>query len=150
MIKGVEIVDLNVYIDERGWLVEAFRNDMISLLGYVPAMAYVSFTKHEVVRGPHEHREQSDLFAFTGPGDFELSLWDNRDLSREQMKLIVGHCNPKAVLIPPGVVHGYKALTSPGSFSINLPDRLYRGFGKLEEVDEIRHENDPNSPFKIY
>ena len=41
------------------------------------------------------------------------------------------------VLVPPGVVHGYKAITSSGSFSINLPDKLYAGEGKKEKVDEI-------------
>jgi len=30
---------------------------------------------------------------------------------------------------------------------INLPNRLYRGEGKQNGVDEIRHEDTPDSPF---
>ena len=35
------------------------------------------------------------------------------------------------------------------SYSINLPDKLYKGEGKKEEIDEIRWENDTDSPFVI-
>jgi hypothetical protein len=30
-----------------------------------------------------------------------------------------------------------------------MPDRLFMGEGKAEPVDEIRHEDDPSSPFQI-
>ena len=33
--------------------------------------------------------------------------------------------------------------------SINLPDKLYKGDGKKEEIDEIRWEQDLESPYKI-
>jgi hypothetical protein len=32
---------------------------------------------------------------------------------------------------------------------VNYPNRLFAGNGKREEVDEIRHENDPNTNFLI-
>jgi len=32
---------------------------------------------------------------------------------------------------------------------INLPNRLFRGRGRSEPVDEIRSEDDPGSPFKL-
>ena len=44
---------------------------------------------------------------------------------------------------------GYKSITKSGSFSINLPDKLYAGPGKKEEVDEIRHEHDSTRNFII-
>jgi dTDP-4-dehydrorhamnose 3,5-epimerase len=31
----------------------------------------------------------------------------------------------------------------------NAPNRLYRGEGRRDEVDEIRHENDPKSRFVV-
>jgi len=149
MIKGVKITKINKFEDKRGWLGELFRSDEIN---YRPAMAYFSFTKKGIVRGPHEHKKQADFFVFAGPGNFELHLWDRRNngpTKGEYFKEIFGESNPASVIVPPGVAHGYKCVSETGGYSINLPDRLYKGEGKKEEVDEIRWEQDPNSPYKI-
>jgi len=149
MIKGVVIKELKKNEDERGWLIEVFRNDEVN---YRPVMSYVSKTLPGVVRGPHEHIFQSDCFIFVGPGDFELHLWDRRDKSTtkgEYVKIKGGEKNPLMVIVPPGVVHGYKCVSDTPAFSINFPDKLYKGVGKKEEVDEIRWETDPHSPYKI-
>ena len=93
------------------------------------------------------------MFVFVGPGDFELHLWDRRKDSPtkgEYYKAVFGGGNPAFVIVPPGVVHGYKCITETPAFCINLPDKLYKGKGKNEEIDEIRWEEDPNSPYKIY
>jgi dTDP-4-dehydrorhamnose 3,5-epimerase len=143
------IKKLAKFDDDRGWLTEIFRNDEID---YVPAMAYVSLTKPGVIRGPHEHHEQADCFVFVGPGNFELHLWDRRPNSSkldEHQILEVGEENPTLVVVPPGVVHGYKCVSEIAAYSINLPDKLYRGNNKLLEIDEIRHEQDSASPYKI-
>lgn len=148
-IDGVVIKPLHRNIDDRGWLTEIHRCDEDTLK---PAMGYISFTKHGVIRGPHEHVKQSDFFIFTGPGDFELYLWDNRKESKtfgKKAMAVVGESNPASVLVPLGVVHGYKAVSHPGSQCINLPDTLYAGWDKKEAVDEIRHENNLHSPFRI-
>ena len=150
MITGVIIKKIDKYDDDRGYLSELFRKD--DLNGYLPEMAYLSYTKPLVVRGPHEHKFQSDLFVFVGPGNFSLHLWDRRDDSDtkgEKMELEVGEGNKVAVLVPPGVVHGYKCISDYPAMSLNFPDKLYKGAGKKEEVDEIRWENDENSPYKI-
>jgi dTDP-4-dehydrorhamnose 3,5-epimerase len=149
MIKGIIIREISRYEDPRGWIAEVYRRDFDK---YVPAMSYVSYTKFNVVRGPHEHREQTDFFVFVGPGDFEVCLWDNRmnsETYKEHMKLVAGETNRVCLIVPPGIVHGYKSISRSGSFCINLPDRLYRGENKREDVDEIRHEEDPDSEFKI-
>ena len=115
-------------------------------------MSYVSLTKSGVIRGPHEHKFQADCFVFVGAGDFELYLWDNRQNSstyRESLKLSVGENNPTMVIVPAGVVHGYKCVSENSAMSFNFPDKLYRGENKQEDIDEIRWEKDANSPFKI-
>lgn len=148
-MEGVIIKKLDRYDDDRGWLVEIFRNDEFS---FVPAMSYVSLTKPGVVRGPHEHKNQSDCFVFVGPGTFELHLWDRRSGSATEGNheiITVGQQNPTMVIVPPGVVHGYKCVSDTPAYSINLPDALYKGVGKQEEIDEIRWEVDPASPYKI-
>lgn len=149
MIKDVKIKKLEKYDDERGWLMEIYRDDE---LDYQPVMGYVSATKNGVVRGPHEHKEQSDCFVFLGPGNFELYLWDNREDSPtngENIKIEVGENNPTMVIVPPGVVHGYKCVSKEDAYCINLPDKLYKGEDKKQEVDEIRWEKMEDSPFKI-
>jgi len=149
MIDDLIIKKLNKYRDERGWLAEIYRDDKTD---FRPVMAYVSVTKPGIVRGPHEHVNQSDCFVFVGPGSFELHLWDRRESSKtsgEHQKEIVGENNPVMVIVPPGVVHGYKCISDYDAYSINLPDKLYRGQDKKEEVDEIRWEDDKNSPYQI-
>lgn len=161
MIKGVYIKELQKYEDARGWLCEIYRDDEVNYKtknesgqeqDYRPTMSYVSVTKPNIARGPHEHIRQSDLFVFMGPGKFRVYLWDNRKDSEtfgEHQELEAGEDRPLFLIVPPGVVHGYKCISENDAWSINLPDKLYKGWGKTEEVDEVRWENDPNSPFKI-
>jgi dTDP-4-dehydrorhamnose 3,5-epimerase len=149
MIDGVIIKKLNKYEDDRGWLMEAYRRDE---LDFVPAMSYISLTLPGVIRGPHEHVYQTDCFIFAGPGKFVLHLWDRRADSKtkgEKLELTVGEDNQCTVIVPPGVVHGYKCVSDQPALSINLPDKLYKGVIKQDEVDEIRWEKDSESPFKI-
>ncbi|MBC7351114.1 MAG: dTDP-4-dehydrorhamnose 3,5-epimerase family protein [Thermogutta sp.] len=150
-IQGVQIRALRRFSDARGWLVELFRHDELVPELY-PVMAYVSETLPGVVRGPHEHRDQTDYFAFIGPGDFKLYLWDYRRNSPTYLvaqKLIVGESNAVCVTIPPGVVHAYKNISDKPGLVFNAPNRLYGGWGKKEKVDEIRYEDLPDSPFAI-
>jgi len=149
MIKDVIIKNLIKNEDERGWLVEVYRNDEVEMY---PVMGYVSMTKTGIVRGPHEHVNQTDIFAFVGPGTIELNLWDRRENSEtngEQMKIEAGEKNPIMAIVPPGVVHAYKCISDENAWCINLPDKLYKGEGKKEEVDEIRWENKEDSPYKL-
>ena len=149
MIKGVIIKEINKYADERGWLAEIFRSDE---LAFNPAMSYVSLTKPGVIRGPHEHKTQSDCFVFLGPGSFNLYLWDRREDSEtkgEALQIEVGENNPRLVIVPPGVVHGYKCISEIAALSLNFPDQLYKGKHKQEEIDEIRWENEVDSPYQI-
>lgn len=150
-IEGVIIKDIKKYSDKRGWLIELFRQDEIKEDIY-PVMSYISMTLPNVTRGPHEHREQTDYFAFLGPSNFKLFLWDNRPYSltfKSKMELVVGEDNPKLVIIPPGIVHAYKNIDKKPGLVLNFPNRLHADWGKKGKVDEIRYENDPNPPYKI-
>jgi dTDP-4-dehydrorhamnose 3,5-epimerase len=148
-IEGVVVKDLRKFVDERGWLAELFRDDETDA-EYRPAMAYISTTLAGVQRGPHEHADQADHFCFIGPSDFMLRLWDTRADSPtlgNVMTLLVGESAPKSVIIPKGVVHAYRNVGQSVGVVINLPNRLYAGEGRREEVDEIRHEDDPGTAF---
>ncbi len=150
-IKDIVVRDLRKFPDDRGWLIELFRHDEMEA-EYLPAMAYTSSTKPGVTRGPHEHVDQADMFCFLGPSNFKLRLWDNRADSAtygKVMTLVVGADNPKSVLIPKGVVHAYRNVGDRDGIVINCPNRLYAGEGRHQPVDEIRHEDDPNTIFRI-
>jgi len=143
-IEGVLIKKLTKYTDERGYLVETFRKDTLPVK-LKPAMSYVSFTKPGAARGPHEHLKQTDVFCFIEPGSFKIKLWDNRKNRKTYgncMEVVGGKDNPVRVIVPPGVVHGYKNISKDEEgMVLNYPDRLYRGRDRKEEIDEIRHED---------
>jgi dTDP-4-dehydrorhamnose 3,5-epimerase len=150
-IEGVVTYELKKFTDDRGWLSELFRHDELDE-EFFPAMSYISFTKPGVQRGPHEHVDQADLFCFIGPSDFNIRLWDNRPASptyRNMISLVVGESAPFAVVVPKGVVHGYKNIGQIDGMVVNCPNRLYMGTGKKEPIDEIRHEDDPDTIFRM-
>jgi dTDP-4-dehydrorhamnose 3,5-epimerase len=143
-IEGVVVYPINKHEDDRGWLAELFRHDCLEVFNF-PAMAYVSMTKPGVTRGPHEHKNQTDLFAFLGPGTFELYLWGHG--KKEVWGL--GENRPAAVIVPPGVVHAYRNVSWVDGWVFNAPNRLYGGPGKLYPVDEIRHEEATDGEYHI-
>ena len=150
-IKGVVIRKLTIATDSRGWLAELFRNDELER-EFFPTMAYISTTNPGITRGPHEHRDQADLFCFIGPSNFKLRMWDNRKDSETfgyVTTVVVGQKNPSSVLVPKGVVHAYQNIGDIEGVVINCPNRLYKGPGRREAVDEIRHEDDADTIYRM-
>lgn len=146
MITGVTVSQPVSYTDERGWLYELFRADSTPT-SILPAMAYVSCTKPGVSRGPHEHLTQTDTFVFLS-GYWYIKLWDNRPDSQTYKTVMRAKIKPGTiVVVPPGVVHAYgNANALKSGLVLNLPNVLYRGFGKLDKPDEIRHETNKDFP----
>lgn len=150
-IHDVVVRPLAKYMDERGWLAELFRSDEIDST-FMPAMAYISMTRPGIARGPHEHREQVDCFAFIGPSNFKVYLWDARsDSPTSGVKQIIytGIDSPAMLIVPAGVVHAYKNIGGVDGIVFNAPNMLYAGEGKRSPVDEIRHEEEAGSPFTL-
>src|SRR3989304_10201548 len=150
-IDGVVVRELKRYSDERGWLMELFRLDDLDQ-EYRPVMTYISLTRPGVARGPHEHLDQADYFCFAGPSDFKVYLWDNRVSSptyRNRRVLVAGESFPALVIVPKRVVHAYKNVGGSDGLVINCPNRLFKGEGKKDPVDEVRYEDGHDSPYKI-
>ncbi len=154
-ITGVFLARTARHADPRGWLCETFRSDWLAgqnLADLKPAMTYCSFTGPGVIRGPHEHLYQTDIFAFVGPSDFLVLLWDNRKNSptfAAHLRLVLGENNPATLIVPPGVVHAYKNIGTGMGLVINHPDRLYRGENRAHPPDEIRYEDNPTGQFRV-
>ena len=156
-IEHVRITPLKTIKDERGHLTEMWRNDYEVEFGTpesgAPVMGYSSVTLPGVQRGPHQHRDQTDMFVFLGPGKMEVSLWDVRKNSPtfgNKMMFIANERDPfkrlddstllTRVEIPPRVIHAYRNVDHHYSVVLNFPDRLYAGFRKQDPVDEVRWE----------
>jgi dTDP-4-dehydrorhamnose 3,5-epimerase len=151
IIHDIIIRDLMKYQDQRGWLMELFRSDEIAK-EFLPAMSYISQTEPGVARGPHEHKDQADLFCFVGPSMFQVYMWDIRKNSPtfgNKMVINAGEQKPQAIIVPAGIVHAYRNVGKIQGWIINLPNRLYAGKERKEIVDEIRHENDQNSLYQL-
>jgi dTDP-4-dehydrorhamnose 3,5-epimerase len=150
-IHDVTVKPIVLHSDQRGWLAEIFRQDELPAECH-PVMAYLSETVSGTARGPHEHATQTDYFVFLGPGDFTLYLWDIRTGSPtygNRLKINVGQSNRQIVIVPPGVVHAYKNVGTGPGWVINAPNMLYAGKGRQGPIDEIRHEDIPDTPFLL-
>ncbi len=150
-VRGAVWKALTKYHDGRGWLCELFRHDEVPE-EFWPVMAYASVTAPGVARGPHEHAEQADFFCFLGPGDFKVYLWDARPSSPTYGAFqaeVVGESRPTSLIIPACVVHAYRNVGTVPGLVFNCANRLYRGRGRKEPVDEVRHEDRDDSPFRM-
>ena len=136
MIEGVEVRDLQVNADERGHLVEIFREDW-ELYDPDPAMSYYSMSYPGIVRAWHRHdRGQIDHFICP-KGCIKVGIYDDREESPTRGDLdtfVIGEHNQRAVRIPGDCWHGFKAIGNEPAFLINLPTNLY----DYENPDEER------------
>ena len=57
--------------------------------------------------------------------------------------------NLEEFVVPPGIIHAYKNVSTQVGVVFNGPNRLYAGHGRAEPVDEIRHEDDAGSPYRL-
>ena len=136
MIEGVETRDLRVNTDERGHLVEMFREDWEEYAPE-PAMSYYSMSYPGVIRAWHRHtRGQVD--HFTCPqGRIKVGIYDDRDNSPttgEVDTFVIGEHNQQIVRIPGECWHGFKVIGNEQAILINFPTNLY----DYEDPDEER------------
>jgi len=134
MIEGVEIKELRVIPDERGWLMEILRcdDDVFKKFGQV----YLTTAYPGVVKAWHMHKKQTDNIVCIR-GMIKLALYDSRKGSKtygEINEFFIGEKNPKLVTVPPMVYHGFKAIGDKTAYIINIPDLPYN----REKPDEYR------------
>jgi len=136
MIEGVKVRDLQVNADERGHLVEVFREDWDEYTSE-PAMSYYSMTYPGITRAWHKHhRGQIDHFICP-KGRIKIGVYDERDNSPTEGDLdtfVIGEHNQKVVRVPGDCWHGFKTIGDEPAFLINFPSNLY----DYEDPDEER------------
>jgi len=106
-IEGVVLTPIGRATDNRGFFSELARRS-----GYPADFVQLnhSFSKRGVLRGLHYHRDQADLW-YVVRGRAQVALVDLRAERRVVETLIVSDDKPMSMYIPPGVAHGYLALT---------------------------------------
>lgn len=148
MIQGVQIKELKVIKDSRGFLMEMLRADdkIFQKFGQV----YMTFCKYGVAKAWHYHKLQDDYFIAL-QGKTLVGLYDAREKSKtfgQITKFILAapeETGKHVVLkIPKGVYHGFAALTKNGSKVLNVPTKTYN----YKKPDEYRAPwNDKKIPF---
>ena len=149
-LPGVRVEALPVFRDDRGSLHELFRVDEIPA-GFKPLMACSSWSHPGVTRGPHQHVGQDDYFTFAGPSDFMVYLWDDRPGAAGAAKgwfIPTGEQAPTRIHVPRGVVHAYRNTGKAFGLVVTVTSLLFKGEGRCDPVDEIRHELNPQSPYQ--
>jgi dTDP-4-dehydrorhamnose 3,5-epimerase len=111
-IEGVRRLVLTTFRDPRGSFTEDFRREWIPGAREM-VQGNVSFSRRNVLRGLHFHRDQADWWAFlTGPA--VVGLFDLRDGSPTQGTGRSLAFDPsaefEALYIPAGVAHGFYAV----------------------------------------
>ena len=125
-ITGVLITKLDRFEDERGSF-----SEIANRAGLPVEMSQTSHShsKRGVLRGLHFHRTQSDLW-YLATGRAQIALVDLRDPGSVpvQQTWVADSQTPATVFIPPGVAHGYLALTDI--------DMLYQTSHEYDPDDE--------------
>ena len=135
-IHDVEIRDLQVNADERGHLVEVFREDWDEY-NIEPAMSYYSMTYPGIIRAWHRHLEGQVDFFVCPHGRIKIGVYDERENSPTNGELdtfVIGERNHKVVRIPGDCWHGFKSIGQKPAILINYPTELY----DYENPDEER------------
>lgn len=112
-IKGVYIVHLRPFADERGQFVETFRKEWFPFRSWDIIQTNRSDSAANVLRGLHYHKKQVDYWHVSR-GKIRAGLVDLREGSASYMAtqtIDLSADDPKGLFIPIGVAHGFVALT---------------------------------------
>src|ERR1700751_200642 len=111
-ISGVWIVEPDAYGDERGCFIETYPRSWFPL-GREMVQANRSDKQAGALVGLHYHLHQADYW-YVPRGRALVVLHDLRDGSPTEaatLTLEIGDENEAGLFIPPGVAHGFAALT---------------------------------------
>jgi len=136
---GKVIIDeVREFTDTRGSLIETWRTDEDKYAASVPKMSYSSFSNPFIMRGPHQHKDQTDWF-YTFKNKMVYHLY-NPD-TKEMKVHFTDPTKVTRVKVAPPIIHSYRNLENFQIFTSNFPTSLFMGENKKEEIDEIRHEH---------
>lgn len=139
-----DIPDISEQVSRPGFLIEVLREDD----GMLRRFGQTTFTvAHEdTIKAFHCHKEQDDLW-FVATGKAAVVLFDRREDSPTYgttQVFTAGADDYKLVLIPAGVVHGYKVVSKD---SVLLFYHTTRAYDPGNPDEERIPWNDPSIDF---
>jgi dTDP-4-dehydrorhamnose 3,5-epimerase len=143
-LEGIEVHDLKVFPDERGFFSEALRHDWKDLLkDEWIAQVNLSYSYPGVVRAWHRHlRGQVDYFLVI-EGSMKICAYDDEEDSPTKgvlAEVIGSKEKPQVIRIPGHYWHGTKTVSSTPSLTVYFVSKLY----DYTSPDEQRRPwNDP-------
>ncbi|MFH1415458.1 MAG: dTDP-4-dehydrorhamnose 3,5-epimerase family protein [Elusimicrobiota bacterium] len=134
MINDVKLVPLEIYMDDRGYLIEIIRSvdPHFNKFGQVYLVGDMT---RGTVRAFHKHDVLWDFF-FISHGSAKFGLYDDRPDSstyKERAVLVSGERKPSVLVVPPGVFHGWMALEDDTQM-ISIASEVYN----RSNPDEVR------------
>jgi dTDP-4-dehydrorhamnose 3,5-epimerase len=133
-IDGLELIRLDVFEDDRGFLYEVVH-DSDHFVPHIGQVYVVGDPSRGAIRAFHKHAELHDWFCLVS-GSAKFAFVDDRPESatyRGTDVVVTSARRPTLIVVPPGVFHGWVALednTLLLSVASHVYDRL--------EPDEVR------------
>lgn len=125
MIHGVKLKQLKVFPDDRGWLAELIKEGEEAYVSVKQTTMTLSYPG--VIKAFHWHRRQTDIWCVVS-GMAQVVLYDIRANSptfKQTDVYYLGEENRQLLLIPPGVVHGYRVLGHKPALLFYHTDQIY-------------------------
>ena len=166
-LKGVYVVELELFEDERGFFARTFCQKEFKTYGLNPNLAQISIAynkKKGTIRGMHyqlpPHEEAKLVRVSRGAiYDVVLDLRKDSKTFKEWISIELTGKNNKMIYVPPGCAHGYQTLEDNTEVIYHISEfhvpELYRGVRwddptikiKWPEVEKrIISEKDRNYP----
>lgn len=131
-IDGLEVKDLTVNTDDRGYLYEIVHSYELPKFGQVYA---VGNPVRNALRAFHKHDVLWDLFCIV-KGSAKFVFVDDREGSATKGNIrtvVSSERNPKLIIVPPGIYHGWMSLEDD-TLLISTASETYN----REKPDEYR------------
>lgn len=131
IIADVVTIDLRVFGDDRGRFSEMFRAEWFPQRSWQPVQVNRSHSVANTLRGLHYHHKQADYWHCLA-GTLRIGLYDLRPSSPTlgaAQTIDVSGDDFTGVFIPPGVAHGFYAVTD--LTLIYVVDNYYDGADEL-------------------
>jgi len=129
LIAGVQISPYPVWPDDRGYFLEIARIGQ-GLAGKFPkesTQVSAALSYPGTIKAFHFHRHQTDCWVPI-EGMLQVALVDLRKQSPSygaRNTLYLGRLRRWQLLVPPGVAHGYKVISTDPALLVYLTDRFY-------------------------
>ena len=122
-INGIEIVKLNQIVDAKGSVLHMIKSSSPEFKNF--GECYISEINYNSIKGWKLHSKQTQNISVPS-GKIKMILYDFREDSstfNQLIKITLGRPNNYfRITIPPGIIYGFKCISSPNALLVNCTD----------------------------